>query len=98
MQSFKHDEVFIVGYNSIMCCLSTVISGYHLGHQLHVVKDAMLAKSTKDFTEQENHRFALSVIEAAGYANCVSAEEVMSAWPFIWVLNINAEHHLAANA
>jgi ureidoacrylate peracid hydrolase len=78
MQGFKHDEVFIVGYNSIMCCLSTVISGYHLGHKLHVVKDAMLAKSTKHFTEQENHQFALSTIEAAGYANCVSAEEVMS--------------------
>jgi ureidoacrylate peracid hydrolase len=79
MAEHTKDQVFVVGYNTIMCCLSTLISAYHLGQRLSLVTDASLAKATNEFTESENHRFAISVIQAAGYANCVTANEVLAA-------------------
>ena len=78
MDNYKDRQVYVVGYNSIMCCLSTLVSAYHLGQKLYYVIDASWAKSTERFSEQENHRFAVDVIQAAGYAHCVTTADLLA--------------------
>ena len=74
-------EIYIIGYNSIMCCLSTVIEGFHRGHQLHLVSDACYAKATANYSEQDMHKHSLDIIETAGFANLITTSELIGAMP-----------------
>jgi ureidoacrylate peracid hydrolase len=75
MEHSRPEQVYIIGYNSLMCCLSTIIEGYHRGHELTFVKDASLARATPAANEAEAHVHATHIISF--YANVMAADEVM---------------------
>lgn len=52
----RDSEMVVIGYGSTMCCLSTIIEGYHLGHHMTFVKDASAAKASAEVSEEDNHR------------------------------------------
>lgn len=77
MRENKSNKIYIIGYNSIMCCLSTIIEGYHKGQNITFVQDASLAKSTKDFTEEDMHKHSVSIIETAGFAEVINTADLL---------------------
>lgn len=77
MEENKNSEVIIIGYNSIMCCLSTVIEGYHRRHNLLFVEDASLAKSTPEFSEEDMHVHSISLIKTANYAKVIKTDDII---------------------
>jgi ureidoacrylate peracid hydrolase len=46
METSRPEQVYLIGYSSLMCCLSTIVEGYHRGHELSFVTDASLARAT----------------------------------------------------
>lgn len=75
MQWARSETVYVIGYNSIMCCLSTLVEAFHRGHRLNFVTDASLAKATAHASEDETHRIMTDVISI--YANVVRTEDVI---------------------
>lgn len=57
-------EVVVIGYGSTMCCLSTIIEGYHRGYKMAFVKDASFAKATPSFDEATLHKAMVEVLGA----------------------------------
>jgi ureidoacrylate peracid hydrolase len=76
MESAYHDQVYIAGYNSLMCCLSTLVDAYHRGHRLNFVADASLARATRHADEQGAHVHATDILSI--YANVVSTGKVLA--------------------
>jgi nicotinamidase-related amidase len=74
MERYKGLEIFVVGYGSTMCCLSTIIEGYHRGHRMVFVADASLAKSTARFDEASTHAYATDIL--ATFSRITTATEV----------------------
>lgn len=78
MEAHQNDSVYIIGYNTIMCCLSTLIEGYHRGHRLTLVEDAAYAKSTEEYDENEMHAHAISLIKCARYGAVITTEALLA--------------------
>src|SRR3954454_24591524 len=76
MESAYHDQVYVAGYNSLMCCLSTLVEAFHRGHRLNYVADASLARATKHADEQVAHRHATDILSI--YANVVATDQVLA--------------------
>jgi len=55
-------ELVVVGYGTTMCCLSTIVDGYHRGHRFALVEDACAARSAKDFSEKSMHDHAIAIL------------------------------------
>jgi ureidoacrylate peracid hydrolase len=72
----RGDEIVIIGYGSTMCCLSTIIDGYHRGQQLTFVQDASSAKASARFGEEDLHERAQDVIGT--YARVVTTRELLA--------------------
>ena len=72
----RSDRIFIIGYNSLMCCLSTIIDGYNRGHELTFVHDASLARPTSNADERSAHLHAIDII--AFYSDVVSSVDVLA--------------------
>jgi nicotinamidase-related amidase len=79
MEKSRNSTAYIIGYISTICCLSTIVEGYHHGHLLSFVSDASLAKATARATEIEVHEFAVDVI--SNYADVVTTKELLSEAP-----------------
>jgi len=77
MESARQEDVYLVGYNAQMCCLSTIVEGYHRGHRFNYVADASCARATAHAGELEAHRHACDIISI--YATLVSTGEVVKA-------------------
>jgi nicotinamidase-related amidase len=75
MESARAEEVYLVGYNSQMCCLSTVVQGHHLGHRFNYVADASCARATANAGELDAHRHATDIIGI--YARVLQTDEVL---------------------
>ncbi len=67
-------ELVIIGYGSTMCCLSTIVDGYHRGHKLVFVRDASSAKKTGSLDELAAHRAATDILSI--YSKVVEADEL----------------------
>jgi ureidoacrylate peracid hydrolase len=76
MDGAHQDQVFVAGYNSLMCCLSTLVDAFHRGHRLHYVADASLARATRCADEAEAHRHATEILSI--YADIVTTDEVLA--------------------
>lgn len=79
MEKRKQEPIYIIGYGTTKCVLSTVIDGFHRGHHsLVVVSDATYAKaeSTHGFTEKALHQAMLAVIQSS-YAKIQSLNEII---------------------
>ena len=44
-QDYSDHELVVIGYGTTMCCLSTIVDGYHRGYRFALVKDATAAKA-----------------------------------------------------
>ncbi len=75
LNQYRDRKILIIGYGSTMCCLSTVIDGYHRGYQLNFVSDASCAKSSKRYSEQDLHEHATDIISI--YAAISKTSEII---------------------
>ena len=75
METSRPEQVYLIGYSSPMCCLSTIVEGYHRGHELSFVTDASLARATPNAEEKTAHMHATHIISF--YANLVETSEVI---------------------
>lgn len=56
-------EFVVIGYGSTMCCLSTIVDGYHRGYRFAFVKDASAAKASDGLTEESLHIHAVAILQ-----------------------------------
>lgn len=75
MRSTNGERIYVIGYNSLMCCLSTIVAAFHEGHRMTFVADSSLARSTKSGNEAEAHRYATDIISI--YADLATTDEVL---------------------
>jgi ureidoacrylate peracid hydrolase len=62
LEKHKDKEVVVIGYGSTMCCLSTIIEGYHRGYKFVYVRDASAAKPTAAHSSEELHKAAVDIV------------------------------------
>jgi ureidoacrylate peracid hydrolase len=72
---YKESELVVIGYGSTMCCLSTIVDGYHRGQSLVFVRDASSAKRTASLDEPATHRAATEILSI--YSKVVDSEELL---------------------
>jgi nicotinamidase-related amidase len=58
----KEKEIVVIGYGSTMCCLSTIIEGYHRGYNFTFVTDASAAKPTASHNTEALHKAATDIL------------------------------------
>ncbi|WIW70890.1 isochorismatase family cysteine hydrolase [Anaerosinus gibii] len=75
LEKYKSAKIFVVGYNSRMCVLSTIIEGYHKGYKFYLVHDSSNAKADMIYTEKEIHGVMTSVL--ATFSQVVSTKEIV---------------------
>jgi len=75
VETSRPEQVYLIGYSSPMSCLSTIVEGYHRGHELTFVTDASLARATPNAEEKTAHMHATHII--SGYANLVETSLVL---------------------
>jgi ureidoacrylate peracid hydrolase len=76
LEKIRDHEILVVGYGSTMCCLSTIIDGYHRGYKFVFVHDASLAKATAQQDELSLHVVMTEVM--AIYAQVKTSHEVFA--------------------
>ena len=76
-KSLEGSNVYVMGYNSVMCCLSTLEEARRKGHKMNFINDASLAKRLDGLDEIESHKVMLSIYRAKGLASITSVNEVM---------------------
>lgn len=74
METARTDQVFIAGFNAAMCCLSTIVDGFHRGHRFSFVQDASLARPTPHADERQAHIHVTDVISI--YADITDTSSV----------------------
>ena len=74
LEKYKSSRVFIAGYNSTMCVLSTIIEGYHKGYEMNFIHDASGAKTDGKTPEEERHSIMTSVLSS--FANILSVRDI----------------------
>ncbi|SDX23548.1 Nicotinamidase-related amidase [Marininema mesophilum] len=74
MDRLKEYRIHIVGYGSTMCCLSTIVEGYHRGHQMIFIHDASNAKEMDKFSEESHHAHATEIM--ATFADVATTQEI----------------------
>lgn len=62
LQDNSSSEIYIIGYGSTMCCLSTIIDGYHRGYNFTFISDASQAKPTEQLTSSALHHSATEIL------------------------------------
>jgi ureidoacrylate peracid hydrolase len=70
----RGDEIVLIGYGSTMCCLSTIIDGYHRGQKMTFVPEASRAKASTRFGEESLHAHATDIIST--YARVMTAHQL----------------------
>lgn len=68
-------EIYVIGYGSTMCCLSTIIDGYHRGFKHVFVHDASQAKASSQHSEVALHEHATDIL--GRYCKVVSTAELL---------------------
>ena len=62
VKKYGECEFIVVGYGSTMCCLSTIVEGYHKGYKFVLEKDATAALANGELTEESVHRHAVATL------------------------------------
>lgn len=62
LKAHKDKEILVVGYGSTMCCLSTIVDGYHRGYKFQLLTDATAAKPTPNYSTDDLHRAACEIL------------------------------------
>ncbi|QDQ27014.1 cysteine hydrolase [Chitinimonas arctica] len=75
----KDCELVVIGYGTTMCCLSTIVDGYHRGYRFALVEDACAAKATPSHTEASMHSHAVAILQP--FARLTQTEAEMATAP-----------------
>lgn len=76
LENKTSSEIYIIGYGSTMCCLSTIIDGYHRGYHFTFVSDASNAKPTAQLTSSVLHHSATEILQT--FAKIASTKEILN--------------------
>ncbi|SFS30676.1 cysteine hydrolase family protein [Marininema halotolerans] len=76
LSELKDYRIHIVGYGSTMCCLSTIIEGYHKGYEMVFIHDASRAKRTDKFDEESHHAHATEYL--ATFSKVIATDQVVN--------------------
>lgn len=68
-------ELLVIGYGTTMCCLSTVVDGYHKGYRFALVEDACAARAARGLAEGSMHEHAVAILEP--FARLTTTREEM---------------------
>lgn len=55
-------ELVVIGYGTTMCCLSTIVDGYHRGQRFALVEDACAARAAGGHSEASMHQHATAIL------------------------------------
>ncbi len=58
----RDHEFVVIGYGTTMCCLSTIVDGYHRGQRFALVEDACAARAAGGHSEASMHQHATAII------------------------------------
>lgn len=58
----NHDDIYIMGYSSNLCCLATIVDAYCRGYHVNFVADASMAKPLADWDEKELHKAIIAIL------------------------------------
>jgi ureidoacrylate peracid hydrolase len=70
-------EFLVIGYGTTMCCLSTIVDGYHRGYRYALVEDACAARSVRGHSEVAMHEHAVATL--ATFARVTSTGQEIDA-------------------
>lgn len=73
-------EFLVVGYGTTMCCLSTIVDGYHRGYQFALVEDACAARAVGDLSEASMHEHAVAILGPFSRRTQTEAETTLNAF------------------
>ncbi len=68
-------NLFLIGYGSTMCCMSTIIDGHHRGFNFTFVKDASYAKPTNNLDSETLHLSATEILQT--FCRIESTENIL---------------------
>ncbi|MCW5319886.1 cysteine hydrolase [Verminephrobacter aporrectodeae subsp. tuberculatae] len=63
VQEHAAHEFVVIGYGTSMCCLSTIVDGYHRGYRFALVEDACAARAVRAHSEAAMHQYATLILE-----------------------------------
>lgn len=63
VEAHPDHELVVIGYGTTMCCLSTIVDGYHRGHRFALVEDACGARAARGHSEASMHAHAVAILE-----------------------------------
>ncbi len=69
--------IYLAGYNSVMCCLSTLETAILKNHPMNFIADASLAKKIDHHTEAEMHKIMCSIYDAKSLATITDTDTVI---------------------
>lgn len=72
-------EFVVIGYGTSVCCLSTLVEGYHRGHRFALVADACAARAAGAQSEEAMHQAAVLILGAFARLTC-TAQETSAGW------------------
>ena len=73
----KEMRIYMIGYNSVMCCLSTLEVARDRQHKIVFVQDASLAKTIPGFNEIATHDFMVNIYKAKKLAEIIYTDAVL---------------------
>ncbi|MFI4956530.1 MAG: isochorismatase family protein [Gammaproteobacteria bacterium] len=71
-------RIHMIGYNSVMCCLSTLEVARDRKHKMFFIADASLAKSMPGNDEASTHEFMVNVYKAKKLAEIIYTKDVLA--------------------
>ena len=79
LEQFTQSEnaIYVIGYNSIMCCLSTLEEARRKKHILNFVTDASYAKALHGFSEFTTHELMLDLYKTKKLGNLITTDDVL---------------------
>lgn len=70
----KDHELVVIGYGTTMCCLSTIVDGYHRGYRFALVEDACAARAARGNSEAAMHTHAVATLQTFARITQTAAE------------------------
>ncbi|MGY2378378.1 cysteine hydrolase family protein [Pseudomonas sp. SDO524_S393] len=63
VQQHADHEFLVIGYGTTMCCLSTIIEGYHRGYRFALLEDATAALASNGLSEASLQHHATTILK-----------------------------------
>lgn len=71
-------KIYVIGYSSAMCVLSTLEEARRKSHPMHLIEDAVSSRAIDGKTEPETHQFMVNLYKTKKLATVVTCESVLS--------------------